>query len=64
MILRLPFLIKLEFKLENRSSWRKTFKGKGKNQQQTQSHMASTQGFQPGQHKWEANAPTNAPTLL
>ena len=50
MIRRLPFLIKLEFKLENRSSCRKTSKGKGKNQQQTQSHMASTPGFQPGQH--------------
>ena len=42
--------ITLEFKLENRSSWRKTSQGKGKNQQQTQSHMASTPGFQPGQH--------------
>ena len=45
MILRLPLLIKLEFKLENRSSWRKTSQGKGKNQQQTQSHMASTLGL-------------------
>ena len=50
IILRLPFLIKLEFKLENLSSWRKTSQGKGKNQQQTQSHTASTPGFQPAQH--------------
>ena len=54
MILRLPFLIKLEFKLENGSSWRKTSQGKGKNQQQTQSHMASTPGFEPGQRKWKS----------
>ena len=50
MSLCLPFLIKLEFKLENRSSWRRTSQGKGKNQQQKQSHLVSTPEFQPGQH--------------
>ena len=42
----------------------KTSRIKGENQQQTQRpHMASTQGFEPGPHWWEASALTTAPPL-
>ena len=36
----------------------------GENQQQTQQHMASTPGFEPGPDWWEASALTTAPPLL
>ena len=50
---------------ENRSTRRKTSRSKGENQQQIKlnPHMASTQGFEPGPHWWEASALTNAPSL-
>ena len=41
---------------ENPSTRRKSFRSKGENQPQTHPHMASTQGFEPGQHWLEGSA--------
>ena len=43
---------------EDGSTWRKTSRSKGENQQQTQPHMASTWRFEPRPHWWEASALT------
>ena len=48
----------------NRSTGRKTSRSKGEKQQQTQQHMASTPGFEPGPHWWEESALNTAPPLL
>ena len=46
---------------ENRSTRRKTFWCRGENI--LNPHMASTPGFEPGPHWWEASALTTAPPL-
>ena len=50
---------------ENRSTRRKTSWSKGENQQQQTQHPhgASTPGYEPGSHWWEASALTTKPSL-
>ena len=54
--------------LESWSNWNLEMlvfeeRGKQENQQQTQKRMASTPGFEPGPHWWEASALTTASSL-
>ena len=51
--------IKLQY---NRSTRRKISRSKGENQQQTQPKLASTPGFEPEPHWWEASALTTVPS--
>ena len=48
---------------ENQSTRRKTSRSKGENQPQFNPHMASTPGFEPGPHWWEASASHHCATL-
>ena len=50
--------------MKNQSTWRKTSRSRGENQQQTQPTYAVTKGFEPGPHWWEASALTTAESLL
>ena len=49
--------------LEYWSTLRKTSRNKGESQQQTQPHMTTTSGFEPGPLWWEAIALTIAPSI-
>ena len=61
------FQIEWEFESIGKTgvTWRKTSRSKGeRTNNKLNPHMASTPGFEPGPHWWEASALTTAPPLL